>query len=250
MRPTIHRIDRVGEGKYILGIAVVVLDRNFHVHRLALAFHIDRRIVDGLFALVQVANKFSHTAAKTKFRLLIAALIFERDLEPFIQEGEFAQALSHGVKAECRRGKNRGVRMKRDFRTGLARLTSNLQFGFGLAFLIFLLPHFAITPDFQMERIRKRIDDRNPHAVQAAGNLVSIAIEFATGVQHGHHHLGRGFLLGGVHIRGNSPAVVGDSDGIAFMNDHVDLVAKTGHRFVNGVVYHLPDKVMQTGFGC
>ena len=45
VRAAVNGIDRVGEGENIFGVAVVILQRDFDIHLLALALHVDRRIV-------------------------------------------------------------------------------------------------------------------------------------------------------------------------------------------------------------
>ena len=45
VRAAVHGVDGVGEGKNIFGVAVVVLQRDFHFDLIALAFDVDGRIV-------------------------------------------------------------------------------------------------------------------------------------------------------------------------------------------------------------
>ena len=99
VRAAVHGVDRVGESKNILGVAVVVLHRDFHVHLLALALHVDGRIVQDAFAAIQVLDEFGDAAGESKLGLLIAALIFERDFQALVQEGQLAQALRQRVVA-------------------------------------------------------------------------------------------------------------------------------------------------------
>ncbi len=42
VRAAVHGIDGVGEGEDVFSVGVVVLQRDFHVHGAALAFHVDR----------------------------------------------------------------------------------------------------------------------------------------------------------------------------------------------------------------
>ena len=124
-------------------------------------------------------------------------------------------------------------------------LPVTFSFDFGNAAGVGLLPDFAVAPDLQLQPIGKRVDDGNAHAVQAAGNFVGVAIEFAAGVQDGHDHFGGGLFFGGVHVHGNAAAVVDDGDAVVVVHDDVDLVAVAGHGFVHGVVHHFPDQVVQ-----
>ena len=45
----------------------------------------------------------------------------------------------------------------------------------------------------------------------------------------------------------NTTPVVADTDGIVGMDDHADLVAIPGKRFVDGVIDHLEHHVVQAG---
>ena len=135
--------------------------------------------------------------------------------------------------------------MERDFRPGLFRLAGSFQLGGRVALFVRLLPHLAIAPDFQIEPVGKRVDHRNADAVQSARNFVSVAIEFSARVQHGEDDFGGGLLLGGVHIDGNAAAIVGDGDAVIVVHDDVDLIAVARHRFVDGIVDHFPDEVVQ-----
>src|SRR4029077_14787849 len=53
MRAAVNGVDGVGKGDDIFGVAVVVLQRDFHVYLAALALHIDRGIVERLLAAIE-----------------------------------------------------------------------------------------------------------------------------------------------------------------------------------------------------
>ena len=57
VRAAIDGIDGVGEGKNVFGVAVVILQRDFHFHVVALAFDVDGRIVQRLLAAVQMLDE-------------------------------------------------------------------------------------------------------------------------------------------------------------------------------------------------
>ena len=80
--------------------------------------------------------------------------------------------------------------------------------------------------------------------MQTARNFVSAAAEFSTRVQHGVHYFKRIFS-GGVLANWNTATIVGDSDGIIFIDAHNDARRVTRHRFVDRVVDDFVDKVMQ-----
>src|SRR5579864_4707761 len=248
VRAAVNGVDRIGEGENIFGVAVVILQRDFHVDRVALALHIDGRIVEDLLAAIEVLDEFRDAPGETKLGFFGAAFVLKRDRQPFVKESEFAQALRKSVVAISGRGENRRIGMKGDFRSGFLGFTRVFQLRCRLAFFIALLPDLTVAPDFQIEPLGKSVDDGNPDAVQASGNLVGVAIEFAPGVKNGHDNFGGGLFLRGVHVDGNAAAVVRDGDGIVIVDDYVDFVAVARQRFVDRVVANFPDEVMQAEF--
>ena len=246
VRAAIHRINRVREGKNIFRVAVVILQRDFHFHLVALAFDIDRRIVQHLLAAVEVLDEFRDTSGKAELRGFVAALIGKRDLQTLIEERELAQPLRQQVVAIDCGTEDLRVGVKRDLRARLARLPRLFQLVDGLSALIRLLPHGAIPADFHIQRIGQRIHHGNADAVQPARNFVGLRIEFAASVQYRQHHFRGGTLLCGVHIHRNSASVVLHSDAIVFVDRDVDLVAVARHRFVHRVVHYFPYEVVQT----
>ncbi len=67
---------------------------------------------------------------------------------------------------------------------------------------------FAVAPDRELEPGRQRVDDRDADAVQAAGDLVGVLVEFSAGVQLGHDDFGgrHAFVL--VDVGRDAAAVV------------------------------------------
>ena len=89
------------------------------------------------------------------------------------------------------------------------------------------------------------VDDGCSDAVEAAGDLVAATAELAAGVKDGHDGLEGGDAGGGVLADGDAAAVVRAADGAVLMDGYDDLVAVTGHCFVDGVVDDFVDKVVQ-----
>jgi hypothetical protein len=104
----------------------------------------------------------------------------------------------------------------------------------------------AVAPDRQVEPLGERVDDRDPDAVQAARDLVAAALaELAAGVEDREHDLGRGALLLLHDVDRDAAAVVGDRDAVVRMDDDLDLVGLACERFVDRVVHHLVDQVVE-----
>ena len=81
--------------------------------------------------------------------------------------------------------------------------------------------------------------------MQPTRDLIGIRIEFAARVQHGHDYFGRRDALLFVHIHRYAAAIVTDSHAAGRVNDYVYLIAKSGQRFVDGVVNQFLHHVMQ-----
>ena len=183
--------------------------------------------------------------------------IGEDDLEALVEERHRLQALEHGASHEL------GALSLEDHRIGvehdrcavlaptLGRVAHDLHLALRLAALGVLLEvALAATIDFDREPLRQGVDDRHADAVQAAGDLVALAAELATGVEHREHHLSGALALvraRWVRIDGDTATVVVDTAATVGLERDVDPIAVTGHRLVDGVVDDLPDQVVQAG---
>ena len=67
---------------------------------------------------------------------------------------------------------------------------------------------FAVAPDGELEPARQRVDHRDADAVQAAGHLVGVLVEFPAGMQLGHDDLGRRHAFALVDVGRDAAAVV------------------------------------------
>ena len=66
----------------------------------------------------------------------------------------------------------------------------------------------AVAPDRELEPGRQRVDDRDADAVQAAGHLVGVLVEFSAGMELGHDDLGRRDAFALVDVGRDAAAVV------------------------------------------
>ena len=125
---------------------------------------------------------------------------------------------------------------------GADRLERRLR----LAPLVELAPDLAVAPDLERELGGEGVDHGDADAVQAARDLVGAVVELAARVQGGHHHLGGGPALGGVHVDRDAAAVVRDGHAVVLVDGDRDLLAVAGDRLVDRVVHHLVDEVVET----
>ena len=89
--------------------------------------------------------------------------------------------------------------------------------------------------------------------MQATGDLVTVVVELAAGMQHRHHHLGGGdvatLLLAflGVAPDRDAAAVVPDRDRAVVVDGDLDGVCMARQRLVDAVVHHFEHHVVQAG---
>ena len=220
----------------------------------AFGFHVDGLLVQYILAAVQMLDELGDAAVVLELGALGLAgfrigraLVGEGDEQALVQKGKLAQALRQRVLVVLGGGENLAVGNEGDRGAAPLAGTGFLELGLRFALRVCLLPGKAIAPDLQVELVRERVDATDADAVQAAGNLVAVAVEFAARMQHGHHHL-RGGQTFAIHIHlvdRNAAAVVDDGDGVVVMNGDIDLVGKAGQRFVDRVVHHFIDQVMK-----
>ena len=105
----------------------------------------------------------------------------------------------------------------------------------------------AVAPDRELEPGRQRVDHRDADAVQAAGDLVGVLVEFSAGVELGHDDLGGRDAFALVDVGRDAAAVVAHGAGaVGIERDH-HLLGEAGQRLVDGVVDDLVDHVVQAG---
>ena len=184
----------------------------------------------------------------------IATLVDQDDLDPGVQEREFAQAARQDLVVEL------DVVVERDHRRPEAQGGTALGAGFdlgqrayGRAIGVFLVEVEAALEDIQGELLRQRVDHADADAVQAAGNLVAVVVELAARVQHGHDHFGSRHVAAELlaHLTvlagGDATAVVGHGDRAVGVDRHRNVVGVACQRFVDGVVDDFEHHVVQTG---
>ena len=91
------------------------------IRQLALAFEVNRLLVQHRLAFIQVLDELRDSAAVVKLMLLhrLRALIGQRDGEAFVQERQLTQPLRQRVEVELRGVHDGGVGLERDLGAGL-----------------------------------------------------------------------------------------------------------------------------------
>jgi hypothetical protein len=247
VRAAVALRDVVGEAEHRLLVGVVPLHRHLDADAVAVVHGVENvRVQDGLGA-VDVFDEALHPAAEGEDLLLAGALVVQLDAHAVVEEGQLAQPFGQDVVVE--------LDVAEDFRAGMeVHLGAAPLGGAGhrqrrdrVAVAEFHHVGLAVAPDRELELAGQRVDHRHPDAVQAAGDLVAVAVELAARVQHRHHDFGGGAAFLRVHVRGNAAAVVDHADRVVGVDDDLDLVAMARQGLVDGVVDDLEHHVVQAG---
>jgi hypothetical protein len=107
---------------------------------------------------------------------------------------------------------------------------------------------FAVAGDFDFEPFGDGVDALGADAVGAAGKDVAALAVLAAGVERGEDHLDAGNLVDRVDVDGNAAAFVADGNGAVDVDGDFDFLAVTGEMFVDGVVEHLGNTMVERAF--
>ena len=250
MGAAVDGVDVVGERVDAFGEAVVVLQRDLNAGVADAPLDIEGLAVQRHAAEVQVAHERDDAALEIEGPLAFVALpgplVDERDAQALRQVGHLTEALSQRVEAvvdcsedrpighEADRGAVRfgGVALALD---GLERHTLHVL----LDVQTTVLAHLDAHP------FAEGVDHAGADAVQTRGDLVTAAAELAAGVQHGHHHFQGRLLQLRLEVDRDATAIVRDRDRAVGVDNHLDPIAVTGQRLVDGIVDELVDHVVQ-----
>ena len=107
----------------------------------------------------------------------------------------------------------------------------------------------AAARDLDLEQVGQRVDHRHADAVQAAGGLVDLGIEFAAGMQRRHDDFERRLVLElGVRVDRDAAAVVGDGQEALGVEFDLDEGGMAGNGLVHRVVDDFGEQMVQRLF--
>ncbi len=245
--------DVVGEAQTRLVIGVGPFHRHFHGHAVPLARHHDRRIVQRALGAVEIGDEGLDAALvmQVDLDLFGVAAVDQLQIDPRIEEGQLAQAVFQRGEVEFGLGEGGGRGEEGHLGAGarallgLRRRADHFEGLDGVAMGEAHVMFGAVAPDAQIQPFRQRVHHRDADAVQAARYLVGILVELTAGMQLGHDDLGRRDALFLVDVDRDAAAIVAHADRAVAIQLDLDLVAPAGQAFVDGVVDHLIDHVMQ-----
>ena len=238
----------VGEAQHGLVVAVVPPQRAFDAGSVAFGLYDDGLRDKRRLVAVEIFDERLDAALVAHLLALLdrVAHVRERDRDAGIEEREFAQPVLQRGEIELGHGEGFFRRQKSDF--GAAPVGYRADDGErcdGLAVAEFHEVLVAVAPDRELQRARKRVDHRYADAMQSAGHLVGVLVEFSAGVQLRHDDLGGGHPFALVDVGRNAAAIVAHGAGAVGIERDDDFLGKAGKRFVDGVVDDLVDHVMQ-----
>ena len=170
------------------------------------------------------------------------------DFDAAEQIGLRARHLEQALRLEGRlRTENIGIGLEADFgAAAVVDLAEVFELALGMAALEIHPIELLAAGDFDLEPRRQRVHHGNADAVQTAGSLVDLGIEFAAGVQRAHDDFERRLLRKlRMRVDGNAAAVVGDGEEAVGIQLDLDEIGVAGQRLVHRVVDHLGEEMVQ-----
>ncbi len=240
--------DVIGKGERVLVVGIVPLHRHFDADAVFLAAHQDGG-VQGHLAAVEVFHVSLGAAFVEEFGFLrlLPALVGEDNAHARVQEGQLADAVLQRAVIEHNMREGFARREEGDLRALLAfGFAGNFQRCGGNAMLEAHAVLFPVAPDNEFQPFGKRVHDRDADAVQTARDFIGILVELAAGMQLGHDHFGSAATFCLVHVDRNTAAVIFHRYRAVLVDGDIDAVAMAGERFVDRVVEHFIDHVMET----
>ncbi len=205
--------------------------------------------MDRVLRVVDVRDEVTDAALVMELdRLAVGALVDELDVEPLREEGGLAEALRNRAGLDVELLEDLGVGEEPDRRAGRLvglHLPDGLHVARRLAALELLAVDVAVAAHLGDETLGERVHDRDADAVEAAGDLVAVTAELAAGVELRKYDRERRQALFLHQVDRDARAPILDRDGMVRMEGHFDPVVAALEGFVDGVVDHLIDEVME-----
>ena len=173
------------------------------------------------------------------------------DLDAAEQIGLGTRHLEQALRLEGGLGaENLGIRLEADFgAAAVVDLAEVFQLALGMTALERHPIELLAARDFDLEPRGQRVHHGDADAVQAAGGLVDLGVEFAAGMQRAHDDFERGlFREFRMRVDRNAAAIVGDGQESVGAQFHLDEGGVARQRLVHGIVDDFREQVMQRLF--
>ncbi len=234
-------------------IAVVPGERDLHRHAVAFGLDHDGGGDQRVLGAVEIFHKGFQAALimQHHFLGLDPAFVGQDDSDAGIEEGQLAQAMLERGVIEFGLGEGDGRGQEGDFGAapGLAvldgRVAHDLERRHRVAVAELHVMFLALAPDAQVQEFRQGIHHRHAHAMQAAGDLVGVLLEFSARMKLGHDHFGGGNTFFLMDAGGDAAAIVAHGAGAVGIEHDIDAVGVAGQGLVHRIVHHFIDHVVQ-----
>src|SRR5450759_662158 len=245
VRPAVDGVDVVREAEDVLGVCVVVLERDLDGRGSFSPLYVDRAVVESFFVPVQVTDKRDEAPLKIERTFTVGPIVNQTDPEPLVEVGRLAEALGDGVEVEFDRLKDLWVGKEgRGRALAIALRAEFSDRAGGHAARVLLGPDRAVPGGLDAERDRQGVHDADADAMEAARHFVAAAAELGTGVEDRMDDL-ESVLAAGVATDRHASTVVRNPDRAVVEDAGFDVGRVSGHGLVDRVVDDLPDEVVQ-----
>ena len=205
-----------------------------------------------LFRLVDVAHKLLQSFVRVEdfgfvrpVRLHLAA-IGQCQSDASVQESQLAESVGEDVVFVFGHGEDRRVRFELYGCPGTITVTRYPNISQRLAAGELLHVDFAVTVHFSFQMGRQRIDTRDTDAVQSTRHFIGALVKLTSGMEYSQHDLQCRFTFLLVVIDRNASPIIRHADRIILTDHDIDILAEAGQCFVDGVVYHLVNQMVES----
>ena len=252
VRSPFNVVDVVGKRADRLGEIHVVLDRHIDLDIILLSLDRNHVAKQDLFGSVQVFDKLDQPLLVAEFLGPLGSFIRNQDPDSGIEERHLLQSSRQRIETEPGLRKDLRVGVELDMRTGFRGFAKLLQWSGHLATLEVHRPELFVASNFHLEPFRKCVDRCQADTVQPTCSclVTTLAIEFSSRVNLGEHDFKcRATLVFFEDSNRNSAAIILNADTAVIMQNDGDGGRMAVYRFVDAVVDHLEDQVMQSARG-
>ena len=235
----------VGVGQHLLLKAVVPLHGDFDADAVLAVLLEVNHFVQRRLVLIEVLHEGLQTALVGESVLLAGALVRQADADAGIQESQFPKAFGEHVVVELDVREGAWGRLEVALGSRRSRLPHLAQGVLRHALLIHLLINKPVAPNGQTQLAGKGVHHGHAYAMQPAGNLIAVVVEFAAGMEGRHDDLGGGDALLWMSVNRNAAAVVPHRHRLPWVDNDLDVIAMTRQRLVYGVVHQFLNHVVQ-----
>ena len=236
----------VGEAEQVFLVGIVPLHGHFHGDTVFFPVKLEMEdLVQRRLVFVQIADKGTQTPFILEHILFTVTLIQQVDTHAGVQKAELPQAFGQDIVVKLDVGEGLSRRAEVNGGTAAVGIAYHFQRHRRYTMTVDLFVDLAVTANGQFQLFGEGIYHGNPHTMEAAGHLVGVVVEFTPGMEHGHDHFSGRHAFFFVHVHRNTPPIVLDGHGFIRMNHHPDFGAEPSQGFVDGVIHHLEDHMVQ-----